>query len=123
MVHVWFFHAYPVSTQTQPDPLQVGGMRFGEIKALQPKGVGRIVQITHFISMNKFAEAHDVIWDECIHLTQNTLNQGDGWIDDAFGKGYAKQHPELLAAYLSATMLGYAGSVIAAAIQDSRPRE
>ena len=27
-------------------------MRFGEIKALQPKGVGRIVQITHFISMN-----------------------------------------------------------------------
>ena len=70
--------------------------------------------------MNKFADAHDVIWDECIHLTQGTLNQRAGWIDHTFGKDYAKQHPELLAAYLSATMLGYAGSVIAAAIQDSR---
>ena len=73
--------------------------------------------------MNKFAEAHDLIWDECVHHTQSTLEQGASWIKHTFGEDYAKQHPELLAAYLSATMLGYAGSVIAAAIQDSRTGE
>ena len=70
--------------------------------------------------MKEFPEARDLIWDGCVHFTQDTLNQGAGWIDHTFGKDYAKQHPELLAAYLSATMLGYAGSIIAAAIQDSR---
>jgi hypothetical protein len=46
-------HAYPFLTQTRADPLQVGVCFPGIIKALQPRGVGRIVRITHFITMNR----------------------------------------------------------------------
>jgi hypothetical protein len=73
--------------------------------------------------MKKFAEAHDVIWSESIKLTRDSMQHAAGWIDAEFGKGYAKKHPEFLATFISATMTAYSGSVIAAAIQDSRGRK
>jgi hypothetical protein len=72
--------------------------------------------------MKKFAEAHDAIWDEAAMLTRDTMQHAAGWIDDQFGKGYAKRHPEFLASFLAAAMNAYSGSVIAAAIQDSNSR-
>jgi hypothetical protein len=69
--------------------------------------------------MNKFPEARDLIWDESIKLTRLTLEHAAGWIDKELGKGFSKQHPELLASFISATMTGYAGAVIAAAIEKS----
>jgi len=73
--------------------------------------------------MKEFAEAHDAIWDEATTLTRDTMQHAVGWIDDEFGRGYAKRHPELLASFISAAMNAYSGSVIAAAIQDSNNRE
>jgi hypothetical protein len=73
--------------------------------------------------MKKFPEAHDLICEESIHLTRDSLDTAIRWIDKSFGKDYAKQHPELLASFISATMTAYAGSLIAAAIQDSRGTE
>ena len=73
--------------------------------------------------MKKFAESRDAIHAGVLELTHDTLEHAIGWIDGKFGKDYAKGHPELLASFVSAAMIGYAGSVIAAAIQDSRGRE
>ena len=73
--------------------------------------------------MKKFAEARDAIHAGVLELTDDTLEHAIGWIDGKLGKDYAKGHPELLASIISATMTGYAGSVIAAAVQDSRGRE
>jgi hypothetical protein len=69
--------------------------------------------------MKKFDEAHDVIWEEAIKLTRDSLQHAPAWIDAELGKGYAKKHPEFLASFISAAMTAYAGSLIAAAIQDS----
>jgi hypothetical protein len=38
-------------------------------------------------------------------------------IDELLGKGYAKSHPELIAAYMQTSALDLGGSVIARAIQ------
>ncbi len=69
--------------------------------------------------MNKSPKTRDLIWDESIQLTRDSLQHAVGWIDADLGQGYAKKHPQILAAFISATMNAYAGSVIADAIQNS----
>ena len=70
--------------------------------------------------MKKLSKARDVIWNDAAILTKDSMEQAKGWIDQEFGKGYCEKHPELLAAFISATMTAYSGSVIASAIQESK---
>jgi len=39
-------------------------------------------------------------------------------IDQTFGQGYAKAHPELVAAYIKTCAIDLAGSIITSALQD-----
>lgn len=73
--------------------------------------------------MKKFSQERSAIWNEAVLCAKDTMEHAKGWIDQEFGKGYAKKHPEVVAAFISATMTAYAGSVIAAAIQESPSSE
>jgi ABC-type phosphate/phosphonate transport system permease subunit len=68
--------------------------------------------------MDKFHVAHDAIWDANIQAVQMTIDQLNGYLTYRFGKDYCRKHPEVLAAMVQSTMTAFAGSLIAAAIQD-----
>lgn len=53
---------------------------------------------------------HDILQDAHL-LTTFHLKAGIADIDSVFGKGYSKEHPELLSAYLHASSLHYNGRI------------
>jgi hypothetical protein len=59
------------------------------------------------------------------HQAPKTINdyllEGIKSIDRQFGNGYAKNHPELLGAFIKACALDFNSSIIAAAIEQSAP--
>jgi hypothetical protein len=48
----------------------------------------------------------------------NDMNIAVDTIDGRFAKGYAKQHPELIAAFMQTVAIGFGARVIAGAIED-----
>jgi hypothetical protein len=47
------------------------------------------------------------------------LDNGIRYIDDAFGDGYAKQHPELVAAFIRASAQDFHTAIMAQAIENA----
>ncbi len=75
-------------------------------------------------NMEKLSNSTDELWDSAVMKTQDSCVHLRCFLDaeKQFGKGFCKNHPEVLASLVQASMTAYAASLIAAVLQESRVR-
>jgi len=56
--------------------------------------------------------------EDAFDLTAYNMSKAIDFIDGKFGKGYSKEHPELIGAFLQACSIELNGTTIGACIQD-----
>jgi uncharacterized protein YukE len=68
--------------------------------------------------MRRVSADSDTLLYQAMTTTARYLKSAIMEIDDELGKGYAKQHPELIAAYMRTAAVDFQAGVIAGALED-----
>lgn len=68
--------------------------------------------------MDKITADWKKLMEDASDSTAYQMKQAINTIDDIFGKGYSKSHPELVAAYINAATKEYSSNCIAKALYD-----
>jgi hypothetical protein len=69
------------------------------------------------IDINWIAASNETLFRQAPMTAHDYMLKAIGDIDELLGKGYAKQHPELIAAYMQTAAIDLSGSIIARAIE------
>jgi hypothetical protein len=64
----------------------------------------------------------DGLWCEAIALTKGPMQEGADLIDQQFGTGYAKEHPELVAQYMRTASEEYRTGMLYYLVEKYGPR-
>jgi hypothetical protein len=67
--------------------------------------------------MNEITASSDTLVDQAPATAETYLRRAIEDIDNLLGEGYAKAHPELIAAYMQTAALDYGASIIAQQIR------
>jgi hypothetical protein len=70
--------------------------------------------------MENFPEKRDVIMESAVARVSESFPLIKRELDEIFGEGFSKKHPDVFGDAVRAAATAYAGSLIAASIQESR---
>ena len=70
--------------------------------------------------MHEFPQNRDKIMELAVSHVGESFDLLKHQLDENFEKDFVKKHPEVLVAAIHAAAIAYAGSIIAAAIQDAK---